>query len=179
VKRIEACIRLGRLDCSRWSPCANKTDGKATINEIMVQRERSLEFRDTSLVLALKQQDPSKFGMSLREIRIELYRCLGKIVVGTGSAPGMIGLSRFNGWPVHSLPTLRRRPCERLRTAQGRCGSLLLHRKGLAPSTPWRSPGAIRNPPHLRTQVFVACELAMANSLQQTITSNFQTFARM
>src|SRR5258708_7710374 len=44
------------------------------------------------------------------------------------------------------LPTLRRRPCGHLRTAQGRCGSLLLHRKGLAPSTPCRSPGALRNP---------------------------------
>src|SRR5215472_5117140 len=40
------------------------------------------------------------------------------------------------------LPTLRPRPCGRRRTAQGRCGSLLLHRKGLAPSTPCRSPGA-------------------------------------
>src|SRR5579859_2121699 len=39
-------------------------------------------------------------------------------------------------------PTLRWRPCGRLRTAQGRRGSLLLHRKGLAPSTSCRSPGA-------------------------------------
>ena len=31
------------------------------------------------------------------------------------------------------LPTLRRRPHRRLRTARGRCGSLLLHRSGLAP----------------------------------------------
>src|SRR5467141_2090480 len=44
------------------------------------------------------------------------------------------------------LPTLRRRPCGRLRTARGQCGSLLLHRKGLPPSTPCRSPGALRNP---------------------------------
>src|SRR6266511_1520251 len=49
------------------------------------------------------------------------------------------------------LPTLRRRPYGRLRTARGRCGSLLLHRKGLAPSTPCRSPGALRNPSHYRT----------------------------
>jgi hypothetical protein len=33
------------------------------------------------------------------------------------------------------LPTLRRRPCERQRTARGRCGSLRLHRVGLAPYT--------------------------------------------
>src|SRR3982074_2110606 len=40
------------------------------------------------------------------------------------------------------LPTLRARPRGRQRTARGRCGSLLLHRNGLAPSTPCRSPGA-------------------------------------
>lgn len=41
------------------------------------------------------------------------------------------------------LPTLRRRPHERLRTARGRCGLLLLHRDGLAPSTPCRYLGAL------------------------------------
>jgi hypothetical protein len=40
------------------------------------------------------------------------------------------------------LPTLRRHSRECLRTARGRCGSLLLHRSGLAPPTPCRSPGA-------------------------------------
>src|SRR5713101_975748 len=40
------------------------------------------------------------------------------------------------------LPTLHPRPCGRRRTAWGRCGSLLLHRSGLAPPTPCRSPGA-------------------------------------
>ena len=40
------------------------------------------------------------------------------------------------------LPTLRRHPHGCLRTARGRCGSLLLHRGGLAPPTPCRSPGA-------------------------------------
>ena len=40
------------------------------------------------------------------------------------------------------LPTLRRHPRECLRTARGRCGSLFLHRSGLAPPTPCRSPGA-------------------------------------
>src|SRR4051812_8504208 len=37
------------------------------------------------------------------------------------------------------LPTLRRHPRECQRTAQGRCGSLLLHRGGLSPPTPCRS----------------------------------------
>ncbi len=41
------------------------------------------------------------------------------------------------------LPTLRRRPRGRLRAARGRCGSLLLHRSGLSPHTPCRSPGAL------------------------------------
>jgi predicted TIM-barrel fold metal-dependent hydrolase len=40
------------------------------------------------------------------------------------------------------LPTLRRHPRGCLRTAWGRCGSLFLHRRGLAPLTPCRSPGA-------------------------------------
>jgi hypothetical protein len=44
-------------------------------------------------------------------------------------------LSRLNGWPS-------RGPHGQPRMTRGRCGSLLLHRKGLAPSTPYRSPGA-------------------------------------
>jgi hypothetical protein len=42
------------------------------------------------------------------------------------------------------LPTLRRRPYGRQRTARGQCGSLLRHRVGLAPTTRCRSPGALR-----------------------------------
>src|SRR5215217_3023040 len=40
------------------------------------------------------------------------------------------------------LSTLHVRPHDRPRMTRGRCGSLLLHRNGLAPSTPCRSPGA-------------------------------------
>src|SRR5450759_934763 len=43
------------------------------------------------------------------------------------------------------LSTLRQYPRGYLRMTRGRCGSLLLHRDGLAPSTPCRSPGALRN----------------------------------
>src|SRR6266481_5129313 len=54
------------------------------------------------------------------------------------------------------LPTLRRRPRGRQHTARGRCGSLLLHRSGLAPPTPCRSPGALRVlPPQPRSPVSV------------------------
>ena len=43
------------------------------------------------------------------------------------------------------LPTLRPPSHERIRTARGRGGSLRLPRDGLAPSTPCRSPGALRS----------------------------------
>src|SRR3982074_2393564 len=42
------------------------------------------------------------------------------------------------------LSTLHVRPHDRPRMTRGRCGSLLLHRSGLAPPTPCRSPGAPR-----------------------------------
>src|SRR3981189_2582301 len=45
------------------------------------------------------------------------------------------------------LSTLRQYPHGYLRMPRGRCGSLLLHRDGLAPSTPCRSPGALRSTP--------------------------------
>src|SRR5712691_13098729 len=52
------------------------------------------------------------------------------------------------------LPTLRSRPRGSLRTDRGRRGLLLLHRSGLSPHTPCRSPGAL-------TRV-AACTLARA-----------------
>jgi len=60
----------------------------------------------------------------------------------TASAP-RIGI--FRGSMVGlcaPLSTLRRNPRGQLRMTRGRCGSLLLHRKRLALSTPCRSPGA-------------------------------------
>src|SRR5580704_1367941 len=45
------------------------------------------------------------------------------------------------------LSTLRQYPHGYWRMTRGRCGSLLLHRDGLAPSTPCRSPGALRSTP--------------------------------
>ena len=51
-------------------------------------------------------------------------------------------------WLAYALHgTLRRCPRGQLRMTRGRCGSLLLHRDGLAPSTPCRSPGALRSSP--------------------------------
>ena len=56
-------------------------------------------------------------------------------------------------WLAYALP------CQRFAntlagicaSTRGRCGSLLLHRDGLAPSTPCRSPGALRSSPNQRT----------------------------
>src|SRR6476619_4587114 len=47
------------------------------------------------------------------------------------------------------LSTLRQYPHGYLRMTRGRCGSLLLHRDGLAPSTPCRSPGALCSTPEI------------------------------
>ena len=58
--------------------------------------------------------------------------------------PGCEFFTRLNGWPMHSPTEASLSPCGRLRTAQGRCGSLLLHRVGLGPTTPCRSSGALR-----------------------------------
>ena len=49
------------------------------------------------------------------------------------------------------LSTLRLQPHDRTRMTRGRCGSLRLHRNGLAPSTFRRSPGAPVHP--IRCQV--------------------------
>ena len=65
--------------------------------------------------------------------------------------PGKRVASRLNGWPVRSPVNARRCPRGQLRMTRGRCGSLLLHRDGLAPSTPCRSPGALRFTPQQPT----------------------------
>ncbi len=49
------------------------------------------------------------------------------------------------------LSTLRVRPHDRPRMTRGRCGSLLLHRKGLAPSVSRRSPDAPNRAPRATT----------------------------
>ena len=63
----------------------------------------------------------------------------------TPSAPGMCNFRGSMAGLCAPLPTLRPCPRGQTRTAQGRCGSLLLHRDGLSPSIPCRSPGAVGN----------------------------------
>ncbi len=61
----------------------------------------------------------------------------------TSSAPGICGFRGSMASLHDPLPTLRPAPRGTQRTARGRCDSLGLHRKGLSPPTPCRSPGAL------------------------------------
>src|SRR2546428_9830637 len=65
----------------------------------------------------------------------------------TVSAPGIGNFRGSMAGLCAPLSTLRQYPHGYLRMTRGRCGSLLLHRDGLAPSTPCRSPGALRSTP--------------------------------
>src|SRR5450756_511025 len=69
------------------------------------------------------------------------------------------------------LSTLRQYPHGHLRMTRGRCGSLLLHRDGLAPSTPCRSPGALRFTPERRQvghpAMSVSCRFCCKSQLRQ------------
>src|SRR6516165_4941689 len=73
------------------------------------------------------------------------------------------------------LPTLRSNPRGALRTDRGRRGLLLLHRSGLSPHTPCRSPGALRGrdghcwppPAQIRT-----CPIKASGSYLGCLTSN-------
>src|SRR5947209_19147388 len=65
------------------------------------------------------------------------------------------------------LPTLRSDPRGRLRTDRGRRGLLLLHRSGLSPHTPCRSPGAL-----IRV---AACTLALS-PIRDTLIEGFSHF---
>jgi hypothetical protein len=70
----------------------------------------------------------------------------------TPSAPG-ICFFRGSMASLHDpLPTLRPVPHGTRRTARGRCDSLRLHRRGLAPPTPCRSPGALRISRHTENE---------------------------
>src|SRR5580704_14924339 len=65
------------------------------------------------------------------------------------------------------LPTLRSHPRGGLRTDRGRRGLLLLHRSGLSPHTPCRSPGAL-------TRV-AACTLARS-PIRDPLSEGFRHF---
>src|SRR6478735_299381 len=72
----------------------------------------------------------------------------------TPSAPGISTLRGSMAGPHDPLPTLRPVPHGTRRTARGRCDSLRLHRRGLAPPTPCRSPGALPDALNIDTRPF-------------------------
>jgi hypothetical protein len=71
-----------------------------------------------------------------------------RVAFRTRNSVGTRGLAFAAQWLAYALPY--RRFVGVLTDANarlgGRCGSLLLHRSGLAPPTPCRSPGALRVP---------------------------------
>ncbi len=76
------------------------------------------------------------------------------------------------------LSTLRRCPRGQLRMPRGRCGSLLLHRDGLAPSTPCRSPGALCFSPNSRHQaVRFRCPLCATSRHQPRLFESLEPFS--
>src|SRR5450432_2852300 len=78
------------------------------------------------------------------------------------------------------LSTLRQYPRGYLRMTRGRCGSLLLHRDGLAPSTPCRSPGALRSSPnnkHLVRLMPILLQKSKIRRSQKSRESRFRDIA--
>jgi hypothetical protein len=82
----------------------------------------------------------SRWPGRLAENHLPFSRAFGRSIIA-----GMT--VRSSGRFFRQLVRLRRCPRGHLRITRGRCGSLLLHRDGLAPSTPCRSPGALRVTP--------------------------------
>jgi hypothetical protein len=75
-------------------------------------------------------------------------------------------LSRLNGWPMRCPVNASPIPHWYLRMTRGRCGSLLLHHDGLAPSTPCWSPGALRSAPiNGHSQTAPACRKSARKTL--------------
>jgi hypothetical protein len=96
----------------------------------------------------------------------------------TASAPKTVFYRGSMAGLYVPLPTLRRHPHECLRTARGRCGSLHLHRSGLAPPIPCRSSGA--SCVKTQNRVFRTCSLAKSefvSAVKLASTSDRASFA--
>src|SRR5271155_2605909 len=85
----------------------------------------------------------------------------------TLSAPGIRPFRGSMASLRDPLPTLRLAPHGTRRTARGRCDSLGLHRGGLAPPAPCRSPGAL--PPAIKID---PCPGAMGDGIDALRISN-------
>ena len=89
----------------------------------------------------MSDENPMGQVIQIDEARIRDH--LGEIVRGTVEETLNAMLDAEADQLCGAGPALRPRPYERRRTAWGRCGLLLLHRVGLAPTTSCRSPGAL------------------------------------
>ena len=69
---------------------------------------------------------------------------------GSSFATGIRFLSRLNGWPARSPADAPPTSSRMSATARGRCGSLHLHRNGLAPSTSHHVSEVIERPLNTR-----------------------------
>src|SRR5271166_4109355 len=77
------------------------------------------------------------------------------------------------------LSTLRQYPRGHLRMTRGRCGSLLLHRDGLPPSTPCRSPGALRSTPESGLKSDIAPCLKSADFVAKVGSDRWMSFEHL
>jgi hypothetical protein len=81
--------------------------------------------------------------------------CVWPSTFGTVSAPRMTRLSRLNGWPALSPADASPAPLQASAHGSGPmwiATPSTLQRKGLAPSTPCRSPGALQKPAQKQAQ---------------------------
>jgi hypothetical protein len=69
---------------------------------------------------------------------------------GSSFATGIRFLSRLNGWPARSPADAPPTSSRMSATARGRCGSLHLHRNGLAPSTSHHVSKVVERPLNTR-----------------------------
>src|SRR5215470_6175654 len=76
LKRIEADVCLQHLDRSCVLAHTPQGLGVSMVDEIAIERERSFEFGDGGVVLALVKQDVSKLSASLRQAVVESHRRL-------------------------------------------------------------------------------------------------------
>src|SRR5712671_7414617 len=100
--------------------------GESIVDEIGVEREGSLKFRDGGVVLALPKQNPSKLGVSQRQARVEVRRSLSQFECAIDCS-----------W-IHIVAVERVVICGDVRAGQPRvCASVIgVDRQGLLKQTP-------------------------------------------
>src|SRR5262245_40015467 len=88
------------------------------------------------------ERPTSQTHLTLARVAALATSCAAAFAVGLGISTEAFASGGSMAGLYHPLPTLHRWPRSHRCTARGRCGSLFLHRVGLSPTTPCRSPGA-------------------------------------